>query len=52
VFAPISDPVDKILTGVASVLSLVYVGAVTWEERRERQADQSSDAAISSSDQM
>ena len=49
--APISDPLDKALSWVAFALLLVYVGVPMWEYHRERQADQSSSAAISSSDQ-
>jgi protein-S-isoprenylcysteine O-methyltransferase Ste14 len=50
-FAPISDPLDRILSGVGTMLLLVYLAIAWWENRRARQADQSSSAAISSSDQ-
>ncbi|HEY6729515.1 MAG TPA: hypothetical protein VI039_00635 [Solirubrobacterales bacterium] len=51
-FAPFPDSIDSIVTGLALVLLLAYY-VVTWrEERREREADQSSRAAISSSDKM
>jgi hypothetical protein len=50
--APISDLLDKVLSWVAIAILLVYVGVPMWEYHRERQADQSSSAAISSSDQM
>jgi hypothetical protein len=51
-FAPISDPWDRILSGVGSALIFAYLGMTWWEKRRARQADQSSSAAISSRDQM
>jgi hypothetical protein len=50
-FGPRTNPLDRIMVGVGAVLSLVYRGATTWEERRQLQEDQSSSAAISSSDQ-
>jgi hypothetical protein len=52
VFGPLPDPSSRILSGVGAVLSLVYIGAITWEERRQRQKDQSSSTAIPSCDQM
>lgn len=51
VFAPLPEPVAKILWLLAAVLVLAYLGAGKWEERRRRRADQSSSAAISSNDQ-
>jgi hypothetical protein len=51
-FAPISDPWDRVLTGMGSALVLANLGISWWEKRRERQEAQSSSAAISSSDQM
>lgn len=50
-FAPISDSLDEILTGVAIAILLTFSGAYFWQERRVRQADQSNSAAISSGDQ-
>jgi predicted negative regulator of RcsB-dependent stress response len=50
--APISDLLDKALSWVAVAMLLAYVGVPMWEYHRERQRDQSSSAAISSSDQM
>lgn len=50
-FAPISDPWDRILSGVGSALVFAYLGMTWWEKRRARQANQSNSAAISSSDQ-
>ncbi len=41
IFAPLSDPLDGIVSLVFFVLMLTYVCIVLWEERRERQADQS-----------
>jgi hypothetical protein len=50
-FAPISDPWDRILSGLGSALILASL-AITWREKRgAREAHQSSSAAISSSDQ-
>jgi threonine/homoserine/homoserine lactone efflux protein len=51
-FASVSDPWDRVLTGVGSALVLAYLGIDWWEKRRARKADQSSSAAISSRDQM
>jgi hypothetical protein len=50
-FAPISDSLDEILTGVAIAILLAFSGTYFWQERRARQADQSNGAAISSGDQ-
>lgn len=50
-FAPLSDALDKVLSGMATAIMLAYVCSHWWEGRRERQANQSSNAAISSSDQ-
>lgn len=50
-FAPLPNTLDLIVTAVAGVLFLAFLGATWWEERREGPADQSSSAAISSSDQ-
>jgi hypothetical protein len=49
--APISDLWDKVFSWVAIAILLAYVGVPMWEYHRERQADQSSSAAISSRDQ-
>ncbi len=51
-FASLPEPLDSISSVLGAVLSLAYVGLSSWEDRRERQANQSSSAAISSSDQM
>jgi hypothetical protein len=51
-FAPLSGVWDKILGGAALAIWLAYIAAYIWEDFRKRQADQSSSAAISSSDQM
>jgi hypothetical protein len=51
-FAPISDLWDKVFSWVAFAILVAYVGVPTWEYGRARHADQSSSAAISSSDQM
>lgn len=51
-FGPLSDPLGRISTVVGAALLLVYYAIRAWEDRRERQADQSSSAATSSSDQM
>jgi hypothetical protein len=50
-FAPLPAPIDRITTRVGTVLLVVYVCLSRLEERRERRAAQSSNAAISSSDQ-
>jgi hypothetical protein len=47
---PIPDLLDKVLSWVAFAILLVYVGVPMWKYHREQQ-DQSSSAAISSSDQ-
>jgi len=49
---PIPDLLDKVLSWVAFAILLVYVGVPMWNYHREQQTDQSSSAAISSSDQM
>jgi hypothetical protein len=49
--APISDLWDKVFSWIAIAILLAYVGVPMWEYHRERQADQSSSAAISSRDQ-
>jgi hypothetical protein len=46
--APISDSLDGILSGVAIAILLIFSGTYFWQERRARQADQSSRGAISS----
>lgn len=51
-FAPVSDSLDRIFSGVAIAILLAFSGIYFWQERRTRQADHSSSAAISSSDQM
>lgn len=51
-FAPIPDPVGVSLTVLGAVLLLAYLRVTSREERREREADQPSGAAIPSSDQM
>lgn len=45
------DLLDKALSWVAIAIFLVYIGVPMWEYHRERQADQSNSAAISSGDQ-
>ena len=50
VLGPLSDPWDRVSIGVGVALSLAHLGA-DWWDRRQRQTDQSSSAAISSSDQ-
>jgi hypothetical protein len=50
-FAPLADPQARIVYGVGVGLLGLYVGTNWWGDRRKRQADQSSSAAISSSDQ-
>jgi uncharacterized membrane protein len=49
---PISDLWDKVFSWIAVAVFLVHVGVAMWEFHRARQADQSSSAAISLSDQM
>jgi hypothetical protein len=50
-FAPLSDSLDGILSGVAIAILLAFSGTYFWQERRTRQADQSNSAAISSKDE-
>jgi hypothetical protein len=51
-FAPISDSLDRILTGVTAAIMLTFSGAYYYrQERSARRADQSNSAAISSADQ-
>jgi len=46
----LSDPWDRVLSGLAVALILAH-RAITWaEKRRARQAGQSSSAAVASSD--
>jgi hypothetical protein len=42
---------DDILTGVAIAVLLILSGSYYWQQLRERHANQSDSAAISSSDQ-
>ncbi len=51
-FAPLSGSLDGILTGVATAILLSYVCLHLWEGFRERRANRSSSAAISSKDQV
>ena len=50
--APVSDSLENILLGMAIVILLAFSGSYYWQQRRERQADQSKSAAISSKEQM
>lgn len=50
-FAPVPDSLDDILTGVAIAVLLILSGSYYWQQLRERHANQSDSAAISSSDQ-
>jgi hypothetical protein len=51
-FAPLSDPLDRILSLVVIAIQLAYVCTYWWEDRRSKaKPDQSSSAAISSSDE-
>jgi len=47
-FAPISDSLDNILTGVAIASLLAFSGTYYWRQWRARQADRSSGGTISS----
>lgn len=38
---PLSEPVDKILSFVLVACLLALAGSIQWEERRERNPDQS-----------
>jgi hypothetical protein len=51
-FAPVSDSLDEILSGLAIAILFAFSVTYFWQERRTRRADQSSSAATSSSDQM
>jgi hypothetical protein len=37
-FAPISDSLDRILSGVAIAILLAFSGTYFWQERRARQS--------------
>lgn len=51
IFAPISEPLEKILLAVAIVILLVLAGTFYWQDwRYKRLAGRSSSASISSSD--
>lgn len=50
--APISGSLESILTGTAFATMTAFGLTYFWQERRARQANQSSSAAISSRDQM
>jgi hypothetical protein len=50
-FVPLSGLLEGIFSGVFFAIMLTYSGVGLWEERRERQADQSGSAAASSGDQ-
>lgn len=41
IFAPLSGPLDSIFSWVAIAIFLPYSCIATWEEWRERKADQS-----------
>jgi hypothetical protein len=49
--APTPDSLDSILSGMAIAILLAFSGTYFWQERRERQAEQSKSAAISLNDQ-
>jgi hypothetical protein len=51
-FAPLSETWGKIFGWAAIAAWAVYIGIALWEDWRRRQMDQSSDAGISSGDQM
>lgn len=51
-FAPVSDFLEKILSGLAITLLLSFSGSYYWQQRRERRIAKSNSAAISSSDQV
>ena len=51
-FASLPGLLDKILSLLGAALLLVYLGVIWRIERRERQADARSNAAVASSDQM
>jgi hypothetical protein len=51
IFAPLPNMLDKVLGWLAVAIWLSYASSYFWQDRRERQADQSNSAAISSSDQ-
>lgn len=50
--APISDFLDKVLSGIAIAILIAYAAVPMWEYYRERKADQSSGAAVASGDQI
>lgn len=39
-FAPVSDSLDEVLSGMAIAILLTFFGTYFWQERREQQADQ------------
>ncbi len=51
-FASLPETWGKIVGWGAIAAWLVYIGVRLWDNRRERQTDQSSNAGISSGDQM
>jgi hypothetical protein len=51
-FAPVSNSLDEILSGMAFAILFAFSVTYFWQERRTRRADQSNGAAISSGDQM
>jgi pilus assembly protein TadC len=51
-FAPISDSLDEILSGMAIAILFAFYVTYFWQERRTRQADQANSAAVSTRDQM
>jgi hypothetical protein len=51
-FAQISDSLNEILLGVAIAIQLVFSAIYFWHQRRARQANRSSAASASFSDQM
>jgi hypothetical protein len=49
--APVSDSLDEVLSGLTMAMMLIFSGSYFWQERRKRQAEQPSGAAVSPSDQ-
>jgi hypothetical protein len=51
-FARLPEPLDSISSVLGAVLLLAYIGFSSWEDRRERRANQPGGVVISPRDQM
>ena len=50
-FAQLSDPLEEVMSGVGIAIVFAFGCTYWWERWKKRQADRSSEAAVTSSDQ-